>query len=913
MTESSHTVKDISDPLSQPSAELLFGVVEGMPVPVVLLTPDRRIRYANTAFVQMLDLGGEHYLHKKFPRHWLASSQVETSLFREYLHRVAQSGIHVEPLNLSLRGSNGLEVSTEVHVRLLDRLGPGLDNLLLVTFVNPKSSTIQREAEQKWDRDTIEEFEEKSRILFEYAPDAYYLCDLTGHFLDINKAAEEISGIKRQEAVGQTFVEMNLLPKHQIPRATQILIKSALGKPTGPSEFTLQCKDGSTVPVEIRTYPIRIHGQVLILGIARDITERKRAEIKLQESETKYRQLHESSRDGCVAVDLEGKIVESNPAFRTMMGYTEEQLCQLTYKDITPAKWHESTEQKINKQVYKRGYSDLYEKEYIRADGTVFPIEVRTYLRKDLAGHPIGLWAIVRDITRRQKTEEGLRQSEERFRVMTDSAQDAILMMDPQGCITFYNKTAQNMFGWTTSEVLGVDLHMLITPKRYHQAYHERFPCFKHSGTGPAVGKTLELTALRKDGTEFPIEISLAGVQFGDQWHAIGIVRDITERKQAEALVLKEKAFFDSVINSMPSVFYMFDEAGQFVWWNKHLEEVSGYSTQEIPNLRPTDVFMPADQAQVAEQIAKTFAEGAASVEGEIVSKEGRMVPYFMTAVRVERNGKPYLLGFGIDITERRQAQLVQEKLNTELEASIHELERSNKELRDYAHITAHDLKAPLRGIGTLAEWLYQDYGDQIAPEGRRNLQLMRQRVGRMESLVNGILRYSEIKHDDRPVEVLDTHAIVEEVIEQIVPANDIEITIEGTLPWVQAERTRLTQVFQNLLSNAAKYINKPQGQVHIGVRDADDFWEFRVVDNGPGIEAKHFSRIFKMFQSLWPDKHPDSTGLGLAVVKKIVEMYGGKIWVESELGQGSTFFFTFPKYAPESTNSLAAVTVQNR
>lgn len=911
MTQASHTMQDISNHMCDWSTAVLSGVVEALPVPLVLLTVDGRIRYVNKAFVQRLGIESEHYLHKKFPRRWLAHPHVGLAQLKELLHGLGASEGHPTPVSLFLRSSDGSEMAAEVSARPVPGPGGDSDGLVLMTFSHVRPSAMPGQDHRTGKNMDLlhlasewEESDEKFRILFEYAPDAYYLCDLNGRFLDGNKAAEEIAGINREEAIGKTFLKLNLLSKRQIPAATRILVRSAVGQPTGPGEFTLRRKDGSTIPVEIRTYPIRVRGQVLILGIARDITERKRAEKRLQESEMKYRQLHQCSRDGCVATDLEGRIQESNEAYREILGYTEQEIKQLTYEDLTPEKWHAMEAEIVETQVFSRGYSSLFEKEYIRKDGTVFPIELRVYLKKDLDGKPVGMWAIVRDITKRRKAEEELRQSDERFRAMTNSAQDAILMMDSQGRVTFYNKTAQAMFGWTAAEVLGGDLHTLIAPKKYHEAYHKGLAHFRHSGTGPAIGKTLELTALRKDGTEFPIEISLAGVQLNDEWHAIGIVRDITERKQAEEAILREKAFCDLLVNFLPGVFYMFDETGRFVWWNKNLEEVSEYSAEEVSNVCALEMFAPADRDLVAERIANVFSGGNSAVEANVVSKSGRMTPYFMTGVRIERDGRSLLLGYGIDITERRQAQLIQEKLNAELEASVQELERSNGELRDFAHITAHDLKAPLRGIGTLAEWLDKDCGDQIASESRENLQLLRQRVKRMECLINGILRYSEIGHGDQPLEVLDTGAVVAEVIEQIAAPDHIEICVDSDLPPVRAERTRLTQVFQNLISNAAKYGDKAHGEIHVGVRDKAEAWEFYVADNGPGIESKHFQRIFRMFQSLSPSEHSDSTGLGLAVVKKIVEMYGGQIRVESEPGRGSTFFFTLPKHESVQVDS---------
>jgi PAS domain S-box-containing protein len=904
MTERTQSAPDIAGQAGQLPADLLSGFAEAIPIPVVLLTPETRIRHANAAFVQALDIEKEHYLHKKFPCHWLMHAQEGLAQLRELLYRAAQPGANSEPVHLSLRSSDGSEILTEIHARPLPSLDQGTDALMVVTFKNvglpqtsPQTDLSEKDANWKSLQEELERSEERFRILFEYAPDGYYLCDLDGRFIDGNRAAEDMVGYQREELIGQSFLKLNLLPKGQLQRAAKILVKSAIGKPTGPDEFTLNRKDGAQVAIEIHTYPVRIQGQVLVLGIARNITERKHTEAKLRDSETKYRQLHESSRDGCAATDLKGRLLESNTAFREMLGYTEEELGRLTYADITPHRWHGIEAQIVKEQVFTKGYSDLYEKEYLRKDGTVFPIELRVYLKKDPEGRPAGMWAIVRDISKRRRAEEELRQSDRRFKAMTDSAQDAIMMMDPQGRITFYNKTAEAMFGWAATEAMGKDLHTLIAPQRHHDAYRHGFVHFQQTGKGGAIGRTLELTALRKDRTEFPIEISLAGVELEGEWHAIGIVRDITERKQAQEAILREKAFSDSVINSLPGVFYMFNEEGKHVWWNKNLEDVTEYSSDEIPSIHPTELFGEADRERVKEATEEAFRKGETTVEADLVAKSGRKTPFFFTGVRVERNGKPYLVGLGIDITERRKAEVILEKLNIDLESSVQELERSNRELRDFAHITAHDLKAPLRGIGTLVDWLDQDYGEQIGPEGKENLHLLQSRVDRMGRLISGILRYSEIGHNDQPVEILDTHALTAEVIEQIAAPDHIEICIENTLPSVPAERTRLTQVLQNLITNAIKYIDKPQGKIHISARDDGDFWEFCVADNGPGIKAKHFARIFQMFQTLSSSDRCESTGLGLAVVKKIVDMYGGRIWLESEMGQGSAFFFTLPKH----------------
>lgn len=238
----------------------------------------------------------------------------------------------------------------------------------------------------------------------------------------------------------------------------------------------------------------------------------------------------------------------------------------------------------------------------------------------------------------------------------------------------------------------------------------------------------------------------------------------------------------------------------------------------------------------------------------------------------------------------------IEHKRAEELEKAYSELERANKELSDFAYIVSHDLKAPLRGIKTLASWMSTDYAEKFDDTGREQMGLLLNRVDRMHNLIDGILQYSRVGRVKEEKVKVDLSELVPDIIDMLAPPENITVTVEDELPVIEFERTRIAQVFQNLLSNAVKYMDKPQGMIRIGCVTEDGFWKFTVVDNGPGIEAKYFEKIFRMFQTLSPRDEFESTGVGLTLVKKIVETYGGNIWVESKPGEGSTFSFTLPK-----------------
>ena len=247
------------------------------------------------------------------------------------------------------------------------------------------------------------------------------------------------------------------------------------------------------------------------------------------------------------------------------------------------------------------------------------------------------------------------------------------------------------------------------------------------------------------------------------------------------------------------------------------------------------------------------------------------------------------------EIDERKKAENALEVLNEDLETTVLELSRSNRELQDFAHAIAHDLKTPLRSIGTLSHWLSSDYADKFDQEGIEHIKLLTVRAERISELIDSILKYSEVGRTRQKMEKVDLNIFLTEIISAIDPPENIEITIENELPTIICEKVRMTQLFQNLLVNAIKYMDKPKGQIKIDCVEENGFWKFSIADNGPGIKERYFEKIFKIFQTLTPRDEVESTGIGLSMVKKILETYNGKIWVESQVGLGSTFFFTLP------------------
>ncbi len=297
----------------------------------------------------------------------------------------------------------------------------------------------------------------------------------------------------------------------------------------------------------------------------------------------------------------------------------------------------------------------------------------------------------------------------------------------------------------------------------------------------------------------------------------------------------------------------------------------------------------PFDSAEVAQHAAALTEKWNLARQAEIKMEELEQMVKERTDKLTEANNR-----LKMEIAEREQAEL-------RLAELLKKVDNVNTELKDFASIISHDLKAPLRGIKTLANWILEDCKDKFDEKANEQMHLLLGRVERMYNLIDGVLQYSRVGRVNEGQVTVDLNQFVQELIDMVAPPENIEVTIEDKLPAIWCQESHMMQLFQNIVVNAIKYMDKSQGKIKIGVLEENNFWKFSVSDNGPGIEEQHFERIFKMFQALSVKEDFEGTGVGLTVAKKIVDLYGGKIWVESVVGEGSTFFFTLPKQDQET------------
>jgi two-component system sensor kinase FixL len=381
----------------------------------------------------------------------------------------------------------------------------------------------------------------------------------------------------------------------------------------------------------------------------------------------------------------------------------------------------------------------------------------------------------------------------------------------------------------------------------------------------------------------------------------VRVRREMRQRQSAQQDLLRRaeelrasESRLRAVVDTATDGIIVIGEDGIVDRFNPAAERIFGYAAADVLG-RNVSMLMPSpDREQHDGYLARYLAGGEPRIIGsgrEVRArrKDGSTFPMDLAISEMHVGNRRMFTGIVRDISGRKRTEEQRATL-------IRELRSANEELEDFAYVVSHDLKAPLRAIGSLADWIETDYHDRLDTEGREHLQLLRSRVRRMDALIDGILEYSRIGRVRQALTAVPTDRVLKETIDLLAPPPHIRVLIDGTLPTVNAEPTRIRQVFQNLLSNAIKYMDKPDGIIRIACRPLDGMWQFSVADNGAGIDPRHYAKVFQLFQTLEPRDRVESTGVGLTLVKKIVELYGGRVWIDSLPGRGSTFYFTLPR-----------------
>ncbi|MDA9343475.1 PAS domain S-box protein [Algibacter sp.] len=651
---------------------------------------------------------------------------------------------------------------------------------------------------------------------------------------------------------------------------------------------------------------------ILQRALAREKAARKQAELILEEKSTElynanekleqlYRDIEaeltrtdsqlqgvfENIVDAYVIIDLTGNVMKMNDAFVSLVGYRNSRQNLNLFKILHPKE--------------KKRVAESFKSLINSGSITDFHVNIITKKKKKKLVHinasiiydkglPVAAQGIVRDITASRKAEDNLIESENRLASLILNLDSGIVVEDENRKIVLTNKKFCDLFDIqdTPESLIGMDCAIAsqYTKKLFADpdAYVEKSnDIFKNKTT--ILGDELTMIDGKILERDF-VPIITKNESKGYLWTFTDVSIKRGFRKSLEA----QRQKYRNIIANMNLGLCEVNTDGIIIMTNQSFLEMSGFTDAELIGKDAISIFTDLSEADILVEENKKRNKGESnSYELKVKIKSGEERLWLISgAPHYSLNGEIVgSIGIHLDITELKMLQLQKENL-------VIELEKSNDELQEYAHIVSHDLKSPLRSIDALISWIKEDNKDKLDEVSIENFKHIETTLEKMELLISDVLEYSSVGFSDQEKNLVNLDDVVHGLIDMMYKPDHVKVEVLNKLPTLTGDKTKLQQVFQNLISNAINFIDKDQGFVKIKVEELPAHYQFSVQDNGMGIEEKYHDKIFKIFHAV--NKSKDSTGIGLSIVKKIVDLHDGKIWLESKPNMGTTFFFTIKK-----------------
>lgn len=713
--------------------------------------------------------------------------------------------------------------------------------------------TERKKAEQD-----LKSSEERFRIIFDYAPDAYYLNDLKGNFIDGNKAAEELIGYNKDELIGKSFLKLKILNKKDIGKAASLLAKNALGIATGPDEFVLTRKDSKKIIVEISTYPVKINNRIQVLGIARDITKRKQAEKALKESEKKYRDLVDYALVGVYKTNIQGDLLFANDALVKIFGFDSEE--EMMSQGILSRYKNPEDRDILIKRLNKEGGLNNYEAELLKKDGEPVHVLISASIYENIVS------GMMLDISDRVKAEE-IRQQ---MASIVKNSNDAIIAKDLEGTVLSWNKAAERIYGYTADEMIGKSISLLSTPHS-----NEISEILKKMRNGEKISH-YQSKRVHKSGKIIDVSLTVSPIKdlHGNIIGASSIARDITAQKKAEKALKESEEKYRLISENTGDVIWLLDLKSQkFSYVSPSVYRLRGYTPEEVLEQSMEDVMTPESYQFILENLPariQAFVSGDDSFRVQTsridqLHKDGSIVPTeVVTTVMVNEEGQvSQILGVSRDITERL-------KMEEEIKKSLNEKEMLLKEIH-------HRVKNNLMVISSLLNLQSRYIKD------KETLSIFKESQNRAKSMAlihERLYRSTDLKRIDfgeyiqsLATDLFRTYVADPSLIKLNMNVESIMLDINTAIP--------LGLIVNELISNSMKHAfpAKKKGEINIEFyKDKGNVFNLTVNDDGIGFPEDLDFRNTK--------------SLGMQLVNNLTQQINGEI--ELDRTDGTTFNITF-------------------
>jgi PAS domain S-box-containing protein len=763
----------------------------------------------------------------------------------------------------------------------------------------------QRKQQEK----ALEVSEARFRSYIDSAPHGVFIADAEGRYQDVNPAACQMSGYSEEELLSMRIVDLVASEERDAAAAAldQLLT-------TGQVTSSLSCvrKDGTRVFWRVDAVKLADNQ---ILGFARDETQRKQAEERLQRSAELNEMLLNSLPHPALLIRRDGIVLAANQSAREL-GVEVGVYCWIGF----------------NKHV----------------EGAFLPEELRRYATADacdvdLAGAPEGVqcsfckvedafeagepfrvpelkafdrlwdmnWVPVDDdlclcyafdITERKALEDTLRASEQRLEKILQTMIDGMVVVNLDGEITYANPAAERILEIREDEIMGRYYHERSWSQidEDGEPYpQEKLPLALALGEQREV-EDLQHGILAPSGQVKWLSVNAAPLvdETGAVYGAIASFRDISDRKAMEKALQNSEQRYRTVFDYAGDAIFVHDLEGRFLDVNRVACERLGYSREEFLTMTPVEITRGTESEGMNARIRELVEVGHIVFEAEHVARDGTSVPVEISSRHIEYDGKPAILSIARDITERKEAE-------NRIARYAGALEQSNQDLERFAYVISHDLQEPLRMVSGYLDLLARRYEAQLDEKADMYIHYAVDGARRMQEMIKALLDLSRVETRGEAFAPTDCTVVLERTLTSLrraIEDSGAEVTYDP-LPTVMADGAQLGQVFQNLIANALKFRRADvRPRIHIAAEPRHGEWVFTITDNGIGIPASQLDRIFQIFQRLHTRESYPGVGIGLALCRRIVERHGGRIWAESEVGAGSTFYFSVPHRKRESS-----------